>query len=96
MKTNAPGAVASLVCGIISIVLCWVPIVGLVLGIIAIVAAGKAKGAAQANPEKFEMGGVRVGGFVCGIIGTVLSAIQTVSFLLGLALIAGGAAAAAG
>ena len=92
MKTNAPGAVASLVCGIISIVLCWVPIVGLVLGIIAIVAAGKAKGAAQANPEKFEMGGVRVGGFVCGIIGTVLSGIYSIWWVIAVAALSGAAA----
>ncbi len=81
MKSNAPGAVASLVCGIISIVFCWVPIAGLVLGIIAIVSANKAKATAAQSPERYEAGGVRVGGFICGIIGTVFSGVYHIFWL---------------
>ena len=70
---SAPGAVAALVCGILSIVVCWIPLVGLILGIVALVMASKAKAAAVREPDRFVPGGVRVGGFVCGIIGTVFS-----------------------
>jgi len=82
MKENAPGAVASLVCGILAIVLCWFPLAGLVLGIVAIVMANKAKAAAASNPERFHPGGVRVGGFVCGIIGTILAGIYTIYWIV--------------
>ncbi len=85
MKTNAPGAVASLVCGIISIVLAWLgwgALFGLILGIVGISMSNKAKRLAQADPDKFEMGGVRSGGFVCSIIGTVLSAIMLIVVVL--------------
>ena len=82
MKVNPPGAVAALVCGILSIVLCWFPIAGLVLGIVAILQAGKARQHASADPDAFEQGGVRVGGFVCGIVGTVLSGIYNVYWIV--------------
>ncbi len=83
MKTNAPGAVSSLVCGIISVVLCWVPIGGLVLGIIAIVASGKARAAVNSNPDAYEGGGMAVGGLVCGIVGTVSSALYNIFWVIG-------------
>ena len=83
MKTNAPGAVSSLVCGIISVVLCWVPIAGLVLGIIAIISSRKAKAAVQSNPEAYEGGGMAVGGLVCGIVGTVSSALYNIFWVIG-------------
>ena len=82
MKSNAPGSVASLVCGILSIVLCFLPLVGLVLGIIAIQQAGKARRFVEYSPDEFVPGGVRVGGFVCGIIGTVFSGIYNAYYLL--------------
>jgi len=81
-KTNAPGAVSSLVCGIISVVVCWVPIAGLVLGIIAILHHSKAKKNIQANPQSFEGGGMAVGGLVCGIVGTVTSALYTIFYVI--------------
>ena len=60
-------------------------------GIVAIVASNKAKATAQGDPEHFNLGGVRTGGFVCGIIGTVISAISTLFILF--ALIAAGSVA---
>lgn len=91
MKVNPPGAVAALVCGILSIVFCWVPIAGLVLGIIAILQAGKAKRIASSDGERYEQGGVRVGGFVCGIVGTCFAGIYTIYFVLFVVLLAGAA-----
>lgn len=71
----APAAVPSptgaLVCGILAIVLCFLPIVGIVLGIVAIIQAGK----------YFKAGGTQSqgkAGRICGIIGLVLSGIMIV------------------
>ena len=41
-----------------------------------------------ANPGTFNPGGVRVGGFVCGIIGTVLSGIYMIYWLAVVAFVA--------
>jgi hypothetical protein len=78
---SPPGAAASMVCGILSIVFCWVPVVGLVLGIIALVLSSKAKGHVVRNPGMYTPGGMRTAGFVCGIIGTVFSALYLVWWL---------------
>lgn len=67
----APSATPALICGILAIVFCWIPIVGIVLGIVAIVLAGK----------YFKAGGKEgsgKAGRICGIIGLVLSAIMIV------------------
>ena len=85
---NPPGAVGSLVCGILSIVLCWVPIAGLVLGIIAIVLASKGKKAVLASPGTYNEGGMRIAGFVCGIIGTVFSGLYTIYWVAFVAFVA--------
>ncbi len=66
-----PSPTPALVLGILAIVLCWIPIVGIALGIIAIVQAGK----------YFNAGGTEnsaKGGKICGIIGIALSAIMIV------------------
>ena len=68
-------AIASLVLGIISICFSYVPILGLACGIIGLVMA------AGARKEGFD-GGLRKGGLVCSIIGTVFSAIYTLIILL--------------
>ena len=78
LKENPPGAIASMVCGIISIVLCWIPFVGLTCGIVAVVLASRAKRIVLADQEKYLPGGMRVAGLVCGIVGTVLSSIGTI------------------
>ncbi len=88
MKENAPGAVGSLVCGIISVVLCWVPIVGWVLGIVALVLSRKAKKNVTSNPETLGGGGLATGGLVCGIVGTVLSVIYSIMFAAGISKLA--------
>jgi hypothetical protein len=62
----APGATASLVCGIIGLFIC-----GIVLGIIAIVKANEAKRAIAADP-RYTGGGMATAGLVLGIIDLVL------------------------
>ena len=63
--------VSSMVLGILSLVFCWVPGIGIVLGIIAI-----------ANAKKDEEGmlpGMAVAGLVCGIVGLCVCTI--ISFM---------------
>lgn len=67
-----PGALASLICGILSVACCGMPVVGLTLGIIAIVSAGRARSAVQAMPARYLPSGLATGGLTTGIIGTVL------------------------
>jgi len=62
---NAPGAVASLVCGILGFFIC-----GLVLGIIAITKAQAAKRAIASDP-RYTGGGMATAGMVLGVIDLV-------------------------
>jgi hypothetical protein len=61
-KRNAPGAVASLVCGLVGLLIC-----GVILGIIAIVNANKARSEIRRNPH-LGGGGMATAGLVLGII----------------------------
>lgn len=79
-----PSPTGALVCGILAIVFCFIPIVGIVLGIVAIVLAGK----------YFKAGGTQgqgKAGRICGIVGLVLSIIMiivnSVLIVLGLSVL---------
>ena len=61
--------VASLVTGILSIVFCFIPAIGLILGLIAIITAKK-------EPSG-QIAGMSAAGLTCGIIGLVICAIIT-------------------
>ena len=65
--------IASLVLGIVSIVFCWVPILGLVAGILAIVFAVKQR--------KIAPNGITTGGLVTGIIGLAFSVIYNIFWI---------------
>lgn len=84
---SPPGAVGALVCGILSVVFCWFPLAGLPLGIIALVLAMKAKKAVGNSPGMYNPGGSRVAGFVLGIIGTVISAIYMVIWVIAITVV---------
>ena len=84
-KSNNLG-ITSLVLGIISIVFCWVPILGLVAGIIAIVLSVKQK--------KIFPNGINTAGLVTGIIGSVFSVLYLIIWLIVLIGIASFAGAA--
>jgi hypothetical protein len=62
---NAPGAVASLVFGIVGLFIC-----GLIFGILAIVKSREAKASIAFNP-RYGGGGMATAGFVLGIIGLI-------------------------
>ncbi len=80
-KSNGYG-IASLVLGIISIVFCWVPILGLVSGILGIIF--------HVQQKKIFANGISTGGLVTSIIGLVFSVIYSI-FWLFLAAIIGSA-----
>lgn len=78
----APGkskAVASMVFGIISIILSFTGAIGLGCGIAALVFSAKAKKAAFA--ARIIPGSEQKAGFICGVIGTVIS---SVFFVIGI------------
>lgn len=89
-----PNSAAVLVLGILSIVFCFCyGIIGLVLGIIALVLAGKANAIYKANPTNFTLSSFNnlKAGKICGIIGTILSALMlvyviVVFFIIGAAM----------
>lgn len=81
-------ATVSLVCGIISIVFCWLglctwvvgSVIALVLGIVGAVMAVKAK---KLMPPA--QAGMATAGLVCSIVGIVLSVIFTICSIIGYA-----------
>jgi len=78
-------AIAAMVCGIISVVLCWLPIAPMVLGIlgIALGAIGMKKAGAGVAGGK----GLAITGLICGIVGTVWGTFYTIYwFIVGAAL----------
>ncbi len=92
-QQNLPNATTVLVLGIISIVSCWcVGIVGLVLGIIALVMASKSAKLYAANPNLYTASSYSnmKAGKVCAIIGVCLSSIY-VAYIIVYFLILGAA-----
>ncbi len=69
-QENAPGAVSSLVCGIVGMFCC-----GIVFGVIAIALASQAKSAIALNPGFYAGAGLATAGKVLGIIGLIFSII---------------------
>ena len=75
-KTSNVRGSASLVCGIISLLLFLMPYFGLPLAIVAIVLAGQQK--------KIQENGQATAGNILGIIGIVINAIMLLIVLVGL------------
>ena len=65
-------AVAALVLGIVGCVLCWVPVLGLILGVLGIVFGALGRKRAQREPGAGK-GTMALSGLILGIIATVLS-----------------------
>lgn len=75
-------AIASMVCGILSIVFCWCyGFVGLILGIVALAMNNQYKKTGDTSSE-----GMAKAGLVCGVIGAVLSAVVLVLWVIGCAI----------
>ena len=73
-------ATGALICGIAAIILCWLPLLSVILGIVAIVLAGSyIKSGGTAGTAK--------GGRICGIIGIVLAVLMFIgSMVFGMAV----------
>ncbi len=85
-----PNATAVLVLGILSIVTCFCyGILGLILGIIAMVLAGKDKTLYTASPETYTEASLKNlnAGRICAIIGLILSALYLIFIIAFIALI---------
>lgn len=84
-QEKVPNSVAVLVLGILSIVCCYCAgIVGLILGIIALILSNKSKAAYAEDPSKYTTGSYKNmnAGRVCAIIGTIISAIYFVFWII--------------
>lgn len=66
---------SSMVCGILALILCWIPYFSIPLGILSIIFFAVSK-------KKRENTGMAVAGLVTGIIGTVIGAVLFVFALL--------------
>jgi len=83
MTTNQslPNSTAVLVLGILSI-LCSCFFVGLLLGIIGIVMAGKGRKLNKENPGVYGGAGALNAGYVMSIIGTIVGGLYTVYWIV--------------
>jgi len=72
----APLAIASLVLGILGLLLWWFPLVGPTLGILSLICSSKARKFVRNSPEKYA-GGIATAGLVLGIITVTLSTLVT-------------------
>lgn len=71
-------AVVSMVLGIISVILCWVPIIGLVLGVVSLIFATKGlKKSRIINKGK----GFSIAGISCGSVGIALNVFYTIMWI---------------
>lgn len=80
-----PNATAVLVMGIISIAVCWCyGLVGLTLGIISLVLAGKANALYLENPKAYTESSYKnmKAGKICALIGTILSGLYMIYIII--------------
>lgn len=85
-----PNATAVLVLGILSIVFCFCyGLIGIILGIIALVLANKAMAIYKINPNSFTMSSYNnlKAGKVCAIIGLILSALMFIYVVVVFAIV---------
>lgn len=80
-KENNRRGIASLVLGIVSLMFCWIPFLGLASGIIGLVCASRQK--------KISPNGIATGGLVTSIIGIVFSAIYNLIWIITILVLGG-------
>lgn len=74
-------SVTALVCGILNILLFWIPIVGFVLAVIAVIF-----GAMAVKDKEIDGRGMGIAGFVLGIIGLVFNIPLIILFVIALSI----------
>ena len=80
-RPNPPGAVAALVLGIIAAALnlfCYFGIISLILGVLAIIFAAKAKRRYLVESELYTGLGLAKAGSICGLIGAILGVLTSI------------------
>ncbi len=80
-----PNSAAVLVLGILSIVFCFcLGLPGLVMGIISIVIAGKSNAVFMQNPNNYSLSSYNnlKAGKICAIIGTILSSLAVIYWII--------------
>ena len=87
-QRTLPNSTASLVLGILSIPTCFCyGLVGLILGIVAIVLGKKAKKLYAENPDAYTGIGNAKAGYVTGLIGTILGGIYLIIIIFFIATV---------
>ncbi|MCF8297547.1 MAG: hypothetical protein K9J13_08405 [Saprospiraceae bacterium] len=83
-QITLPNSVGVLVLGICSIALCSCNIIGVALGIIALVLASKANSLYKENPQSYTIASFKNmnAGRICAIIGTVVSGLYFVFWII--------------
>jgi len=84
----APGAVPSLVLGIIGVVFSWCYAIGLIPSIIGLVMGIKARKVYETEGSKYQGKGMATAGFVLSIIGIVSSAIAAIVYIIAVVAVA--------
>lgn len=79
MQENKGKGTASMVCGILGLIFCWVPFLGLILTIVAV--------SLYASSRKDGPSGMATAGLVCGIIGMIVAIIVTIVSIVALAFV---------
>jgi len=90
IQLPVPNSTAVLVLGILSIVMCWCyGLIGLALGIITLVLAGKGMTAYNENPGKYSESSFKnlKAGRICSIVGISLSALYLIFIIIYIAII---------
>ena len=82
-------ATASLVLGILSIVLFFTSWIAIIMGILAIIFGVVAKNKIKADPELAHTGGAAKGGIIMGIIGIVIVIVMIVIAMMFLSAVVG-------
>jgi len=85
VQQPVPNSTAILVLGIISIALCWCyGVIGITLGIIALVMSGKSIPLYKSNPAAYTVGSYNnaKAGKICAIIGLSLSALYLIFIIV--------------
>jgi hypothetical protein len=87
-RAMAPGAMGSLIMGIISLCTSYI-FVGIIFAIIGMVLGGKAKKAIAADPQAYRAPGIAKAGHIISIIGLPVSIIFSILFVVYIVVLVG-------
>ncbi len=79
MKPHPPGAVASLVCGVLGVMTWWLPVLAAPLAVMALVLGRRA--ARVGEPEAFQPPALATAGQVCGVIALAGALVATLALM---------------